>query len=230
MGLPISVDIPGCDNALVFTGVFTRFHEIDERFSPYKKTSEVSRFQRGKITEVQLSDELKYVIKECKKAESDTNGYFSAWAAGIFDPSGFVKGWAIAEAGKIIKAQGYETYCIGAGGDILASSDSKKVWNIGIQDPTEKGKILNKLSISNGVVATSGNYERGTHITNPKTKKPANELLSVTIIGPDIIRADILATACFAMGQKAESFMKLQKDYQAVIVSANRRNPGSSRS
>jgi FAD:protein FMN transferase len=218
MGLPISIDIPNCDDESVFNEAFTRFHKIDERFSTYKPDSEVSQFRDGHISEGGLSAELKKVIAECKKAQAETNGYFSAWAAGAFDPSGYVKGWAIVEAGKTIEKQGYDTLCIGAGGDILARSNSDKVWQIGIQDPTDKTKILNKLSISNGAVATSGNYERGVHIINPKTGKPADELLSVTIIGPDIIKADVLATACFAMGEKAAEFMKSNKEYQTLVI------------
>jgi thiamine biosynthesis lipoprotein len=229
MGLPISIDIPNCENEAVFKAVFTRFNEIDGRFSTYKPDSEVSRFRDGLVKENSLSIELQTVIAECKKAQAETYGYFSAWAAGAFDPSGYVKGWAIAEAGKIIEKPGYKTYCIGAGGDILAHSNSDKVWQVGIQDPKDKTKILNPstslgagkgvISIKNGAVATSGNYERGSHIINPKTKKPAGELLSVTVTGPDIIKADVLATACFAMGrQKAAEFMKTQTKYQALIV------------
>jgi thiamine biosynthesis lipoprotein len=218
MGIPISIDIPNCSDPAVFRTVFTRFHEIDQRFSTYNTDSEVSRFIAGQLKEKAISQELKRIIKACREAEKITDGYFSAWAAGVFDPSGYVKGWAIAETGKIIEKAGYKTYCIGAGGDILARSNSSKKWWVGIQNPKNKNKILNKLSISNGAVATSGNYERGSHIFNPKTKKPANKLLSVTVTGPDIIKADILATACFAMGQTAADFMKHQKEYQALIV------------
>jgi thiamine biosynthesis lipoprotein len=219
MGLPISIDIPGDDTAQAFSWAFARLRQIDNKFSTYKPNSEVSRFVRQELTEADLSPELKNIIRACRAAEKKTDGYFSAWAAGGFDPSGYVKGWAIAEAGEIIEKKGYKTYCIGAGGDILARSDGSKEWAIGIQDPTDKAKILNKLSISNGAVATSGSYERGAHIINPKTKKPAEELLSVTITGPDIIWADVLATAIFAMGkQKGSEFIKSQPGYQAFII------------
>lgn len=218
MGLPISVDIPGCQKAAVFGAVFTRFHEIDDRFSTYKPASEVSKFRGGKLKESELDAELKEVIKRCREAEQKTDGYFSAWASGDFDPSGYVKGWAIAEAAKVIERKGYRTYCIGAGGDILARSRADKIWDIGIQDPSNNQKILNKLSVSNGAVATSGDYERGAHIINPKTRRPAKDLLSVTVVGPDIIIADILATACFAMGNKATEFMRGLPDYRALII------------
>lgn len=218
MGMPISIDIPGCRDEAVFETAFSRLREIDRRFSTYKPESEVSRYASGKIAEADLSDELKDAIKACHEAEKKSGGYFSAWAAGAFDPSGYVKGWAIAETGKIIEKHGYKTYCIGAGGDILARSDSEKIWNIGIQDPRDKSKILNMLSISNGAVCTSGNYERGLHIINPKTKKPAGRLLSVTVSGPEIVWADILATAVFASEDKAPEFLNNFSDYKTLTI------------
>lgn len=218
MGTAVSVDIPQCGTDTVFRRVFKRLQDIDERFSTYKPASEVSRYARGELDEPELSRELCFVIKESRQAEEKTDGYFSAWAAGAFDPSGYVKGWAIAQAGKLIEAQGYKTYCIGAGGDILAKSDSRKIWNIGIQDPKDKSKILNKLSISNGAVATSGSYQRGDHIINPKIKKPAEKFLSITITGPDIIIADILSTAVFASGNRRPLFLKNFPDYEIFLA------------
>ena len=218
MGLPISIDIPYCDDETVFNAAFDRLSEIDEKFSTYKPKSEASRFAARKIAEAELSQELKDVIEACKDAEAKTDGYFSAWSAGSFDPSGYVKGWAISKAGKTIEDKGYKTYCIGAGGDILARSDGDKLWNIGIQDSHDRSKILNKLSISNGAVCTSGNYERGAHIINPKTKQPATELLSVTVAGPDIIWADILATAVFASVRTEPEFFKNFPDYKILSV------------
>jgi thiamine biosynthesis lipoprotein len=218
MGMPISIDIPDCDDDEVFVAAFDRLRQIDDRFSTYKPQSEASRFAAGKTRERKLSPELQKVIKACREAEKQTNGYFSAWAAGAFDPSGYVKGWAIAETGKTIEGRGYKTYCVGAGGDILARSNSGKIWNIGIQDPSDRSKILNKLSISNGAVATSGNYERGAHIINPNTQQPADIFLSVTVTGPEIIKADILATAIFASGQKQPEFLKSFHGYDTIIV------------
>jgi len=219
MGMPISIDIPDCRDGSVFAAAFERLRQIDARFSTYKPDSEVSRFAAGKIPEAGLSDELKSAIKACREAEAETDGYFSAWAAGVFDPSGYVKGWAVAEAGKVIETKNYRTYCVGAGGDILARSDSDFEWKIGVQDPQDRSKILDVLSIFNGAVCTSGSYERGAHIINPKTRQPADELVSVTVSGPDIILADVLATALFAMGrQKAATFMKSQPDYRAMII------------
>lgn len=218
MGLINSLDIPGCDDRAVFDKAFARLRKIDKRFSPFKKSSELSRYSRGELTEARLSREMKTVIKACKDWEKRTDGYFSAWFGGEFNPTGYVKGWAIAEAGKVVEKQGYKNYCLGSGGDILAKSDSAKVWIIGIQDPKNPSKILNKLSIKNGAVATSGTYERGEHIINPKTDQPARELLSITVAGPDIITADVLATAAFAMGKAGPDFVNKQRGYRALSI------------
>jgi thiamine biosynthesis lipoprotein len=218
MGTGVSLDIPGADDS-IFERVFKRLVEIDARYSTYKETSEVSRFRAGKIAERNLSSELKKIFKACKNAEAETDGYFSAWAGGTFNPSGYVKGWAIAEAGKIVKKAGYKTFCIGIGGDILATSNSDKVWKIGIQNPADKSKILNKLSIRNGAVATSGTSARGLHIINPKTGMPADSILSITVAGPDIIDADVLATAAFVQGKFGLNFIGGQAGgYQALMV------------
>ena len=218
MGMPVSIEVPNLKDKSVIEAAFERLRAIDRQFSPYKQDSELSKYKRGELTELTLSSEMKFILHACRWAEEKTEGYFSAWYGDSCDPSGYVKGWAVAEAGRVIEEGGHKTYCIYAGGDILARSNSGKVWQIGIQDPTDKKKILNKLSITNGAVATSGNYERGKHIINPKTKKPADELLSITVVGPDIIRADILATAAFAMGKKGLSFIKKQKGYKALSV------------
>ena len=215
MGTGVSLDVPAAKDEAIFEEVFKLLRKIDERFSSYKKNSELARYQRG---EVGLSEEMATIKKACTKFERLTDGYFSAYFSGKFDPTGYVKGWAIAEAGKLLDKKGIKTFCMSIGGDILARSDGNKEWKIGIQDPTDSKKILNKLSIFSGAVATSGNYERGQHIINPKTGRPADELLSVTVVGPDIITADALATACFAMGNNSIEFLNQQKNYEAVIV------------
>lgn len=218
MGMPISIDIPNAEYNKPFEAAFGVFKDIDEQFSTYKQDSEVSRYRRGEVKKP--SKLLNEVITACKQAEADTDGYFSAWADGKFEPSGYVKGWAIHRAGQAIKKAGYKTFCIGAGGDIMASSDSEKIWNIGIQDPNYKTKILNTLSIPNGAVATSGNYERGAHIINPKTGQPADSLLSVTVTGPSIITADILATAIFAAGY--DWTINKFKNYSVFVASISK--------
>lgn len=217
MGTGVSVDVPGLDNAALIETVFKRLRQIDRRFSTYKDRSEVSRFRRGELLDAELSAEFQAVMRACLKLEKDTNGYFSAWFQGQFDPSGYVKGWAIREAGKVIEAAGYHTYCVGIGGDILARSQSK-IWRIGIENPANTDTILGIIKAKNLAVATSGNYKRGEHVYNPKTRQPVNHFLSVTVAGPSVVKADVFATAAFVMAEKGVGFVQHQPRYEAMFV------------
>lgn len=218
MGMPISIDIPNTRSAKLFDELFELCRDTDERFSPYKTTSELQKLWRGQIKERDASDDMKFVMAECERYEQMTDRYFSARFAGTFNPTGYVKAWAIQRMVNYLEEQHIETYLINAGGDIVAHSDGSHNWNIAVADPLDANKLIAKLTVDNLAVATSGSYERGTHIYDPHTKLPVDSLASVTIFGPDITTADVLATAVFAMGEQAIDFMKKQKKYQAIII------------
>lgn len=216
MGIPISVDIPSATKDTVFDTAFKRLRTIDESFSTYKSNSELSLYRSGEIKGQNLSSQMLQVQEACESWQDKTDGYFSAWFLGKFDPTGYVKGWAMQQAGEVIKQAGFKSFCIGAGGDILAYGN--KTWKIGLQNPFDKKTIINVIDLKNQAIATSGNYERGQHIINPKTKKPSNFWASITIVGPDIIGTDVLATACFAMEEKAPAYMAVQDKYEFLAV------------
>jgi thiamine biosynthesis lipoprotein len=218
MGIPISIDIPSAISKAVFDVCQARFDEIDSRFSTYKPDSELSKYRRNAIQKKDLSKEQLMVMKRCQELEKITEGYFSSKYNGSYDPTGFVKGWAVAEAAKCIEAAGYNTYLINAGGDIMARSD-KREWSIGIQNPIVKDEFIATLAAQSFSVATSGIYERGEHIYDPHTKKPSVELISVTVVGFDVIMADVLATALCAMdAKKALAFISSTPHYDAILV------------
>ena len=219
MGMPVVLDIPAATDPKIFKQVFHELHLIDEQFSPFIEGSELSRFRRGELKPDGLSVGMKEVMKACLEAEAMTGGYFSARYGKEFDPTGYVKGWAIAEGSHKLLKRGIGTFSLSVGGDINAYSNSDKIWSIGILDPFNKGSIVGKIVGQNLAIATSGNYERGDHIINPKTGKPTRELLSLTVEGPDIIKADILATAAYAMGQKGLEFIdEKQPGYEVLAV------------
>jgi len=81
-------------------------------------------------------------------------------------------------------------------------------------------------------VVTSGDYERFFlennriyhHILNPLTGYPASSgLRSVTIIHPDAMLADILATTVFILGlEKGVKLLKRFSDIEVIMISENR--------
>jgi thiamine biosynthesis lipoprotein len=74
------------------------------------------------------------------------------------------------------------------------------------------------LLVTDLAVATSGTYEKGTHIYDPHTGAPATELLSMTIVGPSIVEADVYATAAFAMGLAGLDFIERRAGYEAYAI------------
>lgn len=218
MGTVASLDIPDCTDTRVFSAAFQRLEEIDKRFSTYKPDSEVSLYQSGRLDNPSV--EFKQVMAACRRLEKLTGGYFSVLFEGSYNPTGYVKGWAIAEAAELVEAAGFKTFALGIRGDVLAHGD--KTWQIGIQDPFDNGELIGRLDIRDLAVASSGSYERGRHIVNPHTGRRANYWAGFTVIGDDIAIADALATAGFAAGLEGLKLIE-KAGYQAIDVTAGRK-------
>jgi len=136
-----------------------------------------------------------------------TNGYFDIYRDGMYDPSGLVKGWAIYNAANMLAERGYWNYYVDAGGDIQAAGHNAvhEPWQVGIRSPFNSREVVKVLSISDCGVATSGTYVRGQHIYNPRSAEDLQtNVLSLTVIGPNVYDADRFATAAFAMGALKE--------------------------
>lgn len=216
--MPVSIDIPNTSDEIVFHDAMALLHKIDAVFSPYKSTSEVSRYNTGLIKKTAFSVEMRQVHRLCQRFKRLTNGYFDAYYHGHYDPSGLVKTWAMTHVAALIESHGYTEYLINIAGDIISAGEQKS-WQIAIQNPWHHNKILGIVSMHNSSIATSGSYERGEHIINPHTKLSTTDLVSVTVHGNDAITADVYATACIAMGyDMARAFMAQQSDYSALLV------------
>lgn len=207
MGTVVSIDLadelPAPALQSMVDDVCRWLHEVDRRFSTYRDDSEVSRLRRGEIDISACSDDMRHVLEACADLWRSTDGYFDAYAGGPLDPSGYVKGWSVEVASARLAEAGSVHHCINAGGDIRARGLSRKgePWRVGIRHPWEADKVSWVLSITDCAVATSGSYERGDHVFNPRTGSPARGLRSVTVVGPDLALADAYATAALAMGE-----------------------------
>jgi FAD:protein FMN transferase len=222
MGMPITVRI--LDNSVVagdLDKVFDYFTYIDNKFSPFKGDSELSRINKGLLKITDSSADMQLVLNLCEQTKKATNGYFEINNFSILDPSGLVKGWAIKNAGQILKNLGYKNYYINAGGDILVNgqNDKKKKWRIGLENPFNRKEIIKAIEVDTEGVATSGTYIRGQHVYDPHQPGHAiTDIVSLTVIGPDIYEADRFATAAFAMGAKALDFIAGLKGFAGVMI------------
>jgi FAD:protein FMN transferase len=198
---------------------------VDETFSTYKEHSEVNCFDRGELRVDECCEELKKVVGLCYKFNGATGGFFDAWASGRFDPSGVVKGWSIERASRLLQEAGLPDHAIDGGGDVRLSGSPGpgRPWHVGVRHPLQRDAYCAALAVTGGAVATSGTYERGPHVLNPITREPATELVSLTIVGPELISADAYATAAFAMGTAAPDWLESLAGYESLVISADGR-------
>ncbi|HUY53436.1 MAG TPA: FAD:protein FMN transferase [Candidatus Dormibacteraeota bacterium] len=209
MGMPITVEVVDNIDDTEFEAIFTYFKAVDERYSTYKTTSEISQINHG-LPENQWSSEMRLVLDLCEQTKRLTNGYFDINRNGNLDPSGLVKGWSINNAAKKLLDLGIVNFYIEAGGDIQVHgiNASNKSWEVGIRNPFNIDEIIKVIKLHDEGVATSGTYIRGEHIYNPFDKnQKISRVKSLTVIGPNVYEADRYATAAFAMGETGITFI-----------------------
>ena len=186
------------------------YREIDETFSTFKADSEISKLRSGELKIDNASAYVKLVWNKCLELRTLTQRAFDPWAVpGGFDPSGFVKGWAAQESLRFFDEKGIKHLQINAGGDVVVRGGINEVtpWIIGIRHPNLADSIAKTFELFDGAIASSGTYERGAHIIDPRVGVPAVGARAATVMGPDAGIADALATALIVDGRDAVNWM-----------------------
>ena len=222
MGFPVSVridegPITRHPEATV-DRVFAWFHEVDARFSPFKPDSEVCRLGRGELSAGDLSPDLREVLDLCESYRVATGGAFDVRLPGRgLDPCAVVKGWSVQRAADLLTAAGATRFCLNAGGDVVVADGP---WRVGVRHPEQADKLCAVLEIVDGAVATSALYERGDHIVDGRSGRPATGVLSVTVVAPSLTEADATATAAFAMGAEGIEWAAAREGCEVFAVDA----------
>jgi len=203
--------------------VFLYFESVEKRFSVFKETSEISLINNGRIKENGWSMDMKTILALADKTKKQTNGYFNiVTPEGKYNPSGIVKGWAINNASKILLSEGFNNFHIDVGGDVQVQGKNKQgmYWSVGIKNPFNQEQIVKIVYLRDQGIATSGTYIRGQHIYDPYERgKDITEILSLTVIGPNVCEADRFATAAFAMGFRGINFIETLDGFEGYVIS-----------
>lgn len=222
MGMPIIVEVVDASVTIeVFDRVFDYFAYVDGKFSTYKSESEISRINRGELAPKDASHDMQLIFALAEQTRQETDGFFDIRHNARIDPSGIVKGWAIDNAAELLFDMGYENFYVDAGGDaqIMGKNAQGENWRIGIRNPFNPLQIVKALSLTDCGIATSGTYLRGDHIYNPhQADAPLDEILSLTVIGPDVYEADRFATAAFAMGYEGVDFIEGLDGFEGYMI------------
>jgi thiamine biosynthesis lipoprotein len=192
----------------------------DAVFSTWKEHSPISQLRRGEITLGEAPPEVAAVLGACETARSLSQGWFDPWAMpGGIDPTGYVKGWAAQRALDSLVGPGITGAIVNAAGDIatFGRPGTGRPFRIGIVDPEDRRRLACVAEIS-GAIATSGTYERGEHLRDPRSGERASRVASASVTGPDLGLADALATALVVAGEEGLGFIDPIDGYEGFVI------------
>ena len=122
---------------------------------------------------------------------------------------------------------------VSVGGSIVAYGDYNKKgdnWRIAVSHPRDDKKYLGVISLDEGFVSTSGDYERYFekdgrryhHILDATTGYPSESgLISVTVVAESGVMSDALSTACLLAGEKKAIEILEGAGASAILVDEN---------
>ncbi len=240
MGLPVSVALRGRHAGTevghdAWSRVVADLRAADVVFSTYRANSVISRLDRAELTLAELDQldagiaaDVREVLELGAAAFEQTGGAFDARrphgdGTRHLDPSGVVKGWAVERAARHLRALDDTDFCLSAGGDLIAevADPARPAWNIGIESPTDPSKFVATVPVRHGAVATSSSAHRGTHIVDARTGLVPDRVAQVTVIADHLTWADIDATAAFALGPEAGSWLARRPGRTGLVIWAD---------
>jgi thiamine biosynthesis lipoprotein len=226
---------------------FAAVARLEELLSTYREESEISRINREAAARpVAVSADTLACVEEAIAFARRTGGAFDPTltrnghrAVAIdrearsirflreglrLDLGGIGKGFALERAAAMLEERGVTRALLNFGGQVLALDPppGREAWIIPVRDPMREGEDLGHYELARGSVSTSGTYERGKHIIDPRTGEPAAAALSATVCARSAIAADALSTAIHVLGAgEAEEIIRQVEGGAALIVPAD---------
>ncbi|HEX7640184.1 MAG TPA: FAD:protein FMN transferase [Burkholderiaceae bacterium] len=159
------------------------------------------------------------------------DGHVALPEAGMeIDLGGIGKEYAADRAATVLREAGFDHGYVNLGGDIrlLGPMRDGRPWLLGIAHPRRPGALAAELLLSDGALATSGDYERYIdhggrrycHILDPFTGWPAQGWQSVSVVAPACVAAGALATIAMLLGSGGPAFLRAQ-GVSHVLVDAH---------
>lgn len=134
------------------------------------------------------------------------------------DLGAVAKGLAVDAAAR--ELQPFRDFAIDAGGDLYFGGHNARgePWRAGVRHPRDPQALIERISVSDRAVCTSGDYERGAHILDPRRGGAAGEVASATVVAPGAMLADALATAAFVLGPEEGISLLARMGVEGLIV------------
>ena len=144
------------------------------------------------------------------------------------DLSSIAKGYAVDRVAETLLAAGLSDVWVEVGGEVRAAGRNAegRVWRLGIERPQlEPGALQRIVPLDGAAAATSGDYRnyrevdgaRISHIIDPRSGAPVrHRLASVSVVHPQCMIADALATGLMVLGED-EGWELAQREGLAVL-------------
>ncbi len=147
------------------------------------------------------------------------------------NPGGIGKGYALDRAARILLGHGINDFMIHGGlSSIVARGNRQGAcsdWTVALKHPWRTEELIETIPLRNQAIGTSGSGKqffhfggkRYSHIIDPRTGWPAEQMMSVTVICPSCAAADAIATGLFVMGvEKSREFCERYSEVAAVLI------------
>jgi thiamine biosynthesis lipoprotein len=150
------------------------------------------------------------------------------------DLGGIAKGYAVDAAARALVESGVRDALVDLTGNMFAlgSPAASDHWRIGIRDPRDRMPYFARLDLEPGEgISTSGKYEQFVsqdgrtygHIMDPRTGRPAEGLISVTVVSKSAFTCDAWDTPLFVLGAaEARAKAKAHREFSVVLVGPGR--------
>jgi len=141
----------------------------------------------------------------------------------LLDLGGVAKGLAVDLAARELAALGDVggDFAIDAGGDLYLAgrNPAGHAWQVGLRHPRQPEATFETVPVSGAAICTSGEYERGRHLLDPRQQgaPAAARACSATVIAPNAMAADALATAAMVLGPH-HGLALLQREAVAGLI------------
>lgn len=114
----------------------------------------------------------------------------------LLDLSGIAKGYAVDALGELLRAHACHHALVEIGGELLGMGmrPDGDPWWVDLETPVHSVAPL-RVALHQLAVATSGDYVRGRHTIDPRSGRPAEHAMAVSVLHPSAMLADAWATA-----------------------------------
>lgn len=145
------------------------------------------------------------------------------------DLGAIAKGYALDRAAAILRADGITSALLSSGSSslyALGSPPGERGWKVSIRDPYDKQKAADTVLLRNYSLSVSGNYEKFfklhgkiySHILDPKSGRPVEQMLSTAVLAPAGEQTDALSTAFYVLGvERSRGFLRAHRNLTVIF-------------